>query len=302
MIETRQLLLLHTIALCDGNLTQAAWRLHLSQPAISKQVKLLEDRLDLTLIDRDKRPARFTPAGKEFLKLADQVLPLLAQAERHLVELKEGHHQQLRIAIECDICYDWLMPAMTAYQQLWPSVDMDLVTGELFSPQDLIESDRADFVLATQFPEVDYLSAHELFDYELIAVIPSQHAFASKAYLTAGDFSGICVLHFPRDHKQLDLFRLVLTPEKIEPINTRTHHLAAGILQLVAAGKGIAALPSWALKQLPENFPVVMKSIGEQGTWIKMFGITQASHSGKTWVRDFVRLIREQQGNNHQRL
>ena len=45
-----------------------------------------------------------------------------------------------------------------------------------------------------------------------------------------------------------------------------------------------------------------MKSIGEQGTWIKMFGITQASHSGKTWVRDFVRLIREQQGNNHQRL
>lgn len=297
MIETQQLVLMQTIAQCQGNLTQAAERLHLSQPAISKQLKQLEEKVALTLIDRDKRPARFTQAGKLLLALAEQILPLLAQTHRQLAELNEGYHQQLRVALECDICYDWLMPAMTAYQQLWPSVDMDLVTGQQATPQQLIGADVADFVLATQVPSAEHLAAHPLFDYELLAIVPVQHQLAKKAFLTAADFSEICLLHFPRPRKELDLFRLVLMPAAIEPVSTRTHHLAAGLLQLVAAGKGIAALPSWALTRLPDNFPVSIKPITEHGTWITLYGITQAENSGKTWLRDFVRLIRAQQGH-----
>ncbi len=295
MIETQQLLLMQTIAQCQGNLTQAAEQLHLSQPAISKQVKQLEMQLGLTLIDRDKRPAKFTMAGKHLLTLAEQVLPLVAQAERQIAELNEGHHQQLRVAVECDICYDWLMPAMSAYQQLWPSVDMDLVTGQQSTPAQLIEGDEADFILATQMPHQEHLAAHALFDYELRAIVPAQHLLAEKPYLRADDFSSECLLHFPRSRKELDLFRQVLMPAGVEPATTRTHHLAAGLVQLVAAGKGVAALPSWALKRLPDNFPVSIKPIGEQGTWITLYGITQADNSGKTWLRDFVRLIREQQ-------
>ncbi|MCI4410612.1 MAG: LysR family transcriptional regulator [Thiotrichales bacterium] len=294
MIELQQLLMLQTIAACEGNLTQAARRLHLSQPAISKQVKQLETSLNMPLIDRDKRPARFTPAGNALLQLAAQVLPLVAQTERQLAQLQEADQQQLRVALECDICYDWLMPAMTAYQPLWPRVEMDLVTGEQASPQRLIDGDSADFVLATQVPEVAHLSAHALFDYQLLAVMPKVHPLAAKAYVVAEDFSEVCLLHFPRPRKELDIFRRVLMPAKIEPSSTRTHHLAAGILQLVAAGKGVAAMPSWALKQLPTQFPVLLKPIGAQGTWITMYGITQAAKSGKAWVRDFVKLIREQ--------
>lgn len=292
MIETQQLLLMQTIAQCDGNLTQAAERLHLSQPAISKQVKQLEIHLGLTLIDRDKRPARLTQAGKAILSLAEQVLPLITQTERRLVELHEGHHQQLRVAVECDICYDWLMPAMSAYQQLWSSVDMDLVTGKQATPAQLIERDEADFILATQVPHQEHLAAHVLFDYELLAIVPAKHSLSETSYLTATDFSKVCLLHFPRARHELDLFRQVLMPAGIEPATTRTHHLAVGLLQLVAAGKGIAALPSWALKNLPDNFPICVKPIGERGTWITLYGITQADNSGKTWLRDFVRLIR----------
>lgn len=298
MIETQQLLLMQIIAQCDGNLTQASDRLHLSQPAISKQVKQLEQQLGLTLIDRDKRPARLTQAGKQILTLAEQVLPLIAQTERRLVELSEGHHQQLRVAVECDICYDWLMPAMTAYQQLWPSVELDLVTGQQATPAQLIERDEADFILATQVPTQEHLAAHVLFDYELQAILPAGHRLVDKPYLTAADFSDVCLLHFPRARNELDLFRQVLMPAGIEPAMTRTHHLAAGLVQLVAAGKGIAALPSWALKKLPDNFPISIKPIGEQGTWITLYGITQADNSGKTWLRDFVRLIREQQSQS----
>jgi LysR family transcriptional regulator for metE and metH len=295
MIETQHLLLMQTIVQCQGNLTQAAERLHLSQPAISKQVKQLEMQLGLILIDRDKRPARLTAAGKQLLALAEAVLPLIAQAERRLAELNEGHHQQLRVAVECDICYDWLMPAMSAYQQLWPSVDMDLVTGQQSTPAQLIERDEADFILATQVPHQEHFAAHSLFDYELQAIVPIQHALAEKPYLTAADFSDVCLLHFPRTRLELDLFRQVLVPAGVEPSMTRTHHLAAGLVQLVAAGKGVAALPSWALIKLPDNFPVRIKSIGDKGTWITLYGITQADNSGKTWLRDFVRLIREQQ-------
>lgn len=295
MIETQQLLLVQTLAQCQGNLTQAAARLNLSQPAISKQLKQLETQLGVSVLDRHRRPVGLTPAGEQLLVLANQVLPLVAKTQRQLLQWQEEHQPQLRVAVECDICYDWLMPAMTAYQQLWPNVDMDLVTGQQATPAQLIDEDKADFVLATQMPNQQHLAAHVLFDYELKALVPLTHELASKPFLTAEDFATVCLLHFPRARKELDLFRQVLMPAGIEPKATRTHHLVAGLLQLVASGKGVCAIPSWALKTLGSDFPICSKAIGEEGTWIRMYGITRAEHSGKLWLRDFVRLIKTQQ-------
>jgi len=80
MIEIRHLKTL--VALRDtGSLVDAADRVHLTQSALSHQIKDLEERLDCKIFLRKTKPPRFTSAGRRLLDLADDILPLLGHAE-----------------------------------------------------------------------------------------------------------------------------------------------------------------------------------------------------------------------------
>lgn len=298
MIELAHLRLLRALAQ-TGNVTKAAVALNVSQSAVSKQIKQLEELLSQSVVERDTRPLHLTSVGKVLLALAEQVLPNIEQTERQLVAMQVGDYQSLRVAVECDICYDWLMPAMMHFGQAWSKVDLDLVVSHGESPQGLINQDRADVVLSTQLPNHERLSAHVLFDYELRALLPTQHPLANKAYLEPEDFANECLIHFAGDRQRLDIFTRVLEPAQVYLANTRQHHLVAGIIQLVACQKGIAALPDWALSRIEEQMPLVSKSIGEQGAWIPLYAIMSSNLSGKAWMRDFVRAIREGRAHAH---
>ncbi len=103
MIEWRHLRSL--TALRDtGSLTTAAEQLHLTQSALSHQLKELEDRLGARLFERKSRPVRFTLAGERLLNLADQVLPQVRAAERDLARLRTGHAGRLHLPSAGFIC------------------------------------------------------------------------------------------------------------------------------------------------------------------------------------------------------
>ena len=83
---------LRTLAMLrdTGSLAQAADKLHLTQSALSHQVKAIEEYYNLPLFIRKSRPLRMTPAGQRLLELADQVLPALQATERDLQRLAGG--------------------------------------------------------------------------------------------------------------------------------------------------------------------------------------------------------------------
>ena len=88
-LDLRQLRTLAAIR-DTGSLAAAAERLHLTQSALSHQLKDLESSLDLALLVRKTRPPRFTKAGERLLALADIVLPAIRDAERDLTRISCG--------------------------------------------------------------------------------------------------------------------------------------------------------------------------------------------------------------------
>ena len=111
MIEFRHLRTL--VALRDtGSLVEAADSLFLTQSALSHQLKDLEDRLDCSLFYRKTKPPRFTSAGRRLLKLADEVLPMVKNAQRDISRLAGGETGRLHICIECHSCFQWLIPSL----------------------------------------------------------------------------------------------------------------------------------------------------------------------------------------------
>ena len=133
MLEIRHLETLTAIR-DGGSLQEAAERLHLTQSALSHQLRDLETRLGTPLLNRRTRPARLTTAGLRVLALADEVLPRMRATERELQRLAAGRSGRLHLAIDCHSCFQWLMPALDAFRAQWPDVALDLSAAFSFAP------------------------------------------------------------------------------------------------------------------------------------------------------------------------
>lgn len=98
MFELRHLRTLVALREADS-LVEAASRLHLTQSALSHQLKDLEQRLETSLFTRKTKPIQFSSAGLRLLRLADNLLPQVRQAERDLKRLSGGQAGRLHLAI-----------------------------------------------------------------------------------------------------------------------------------------------------------------------------------------------------------
>src|ERR687894_676799 len=184
MLELRHLRTL--IALADeGNLTRAARRVFLSQSALSHQIQLLEEHYEADLFERKSHPLRWTPVGQRLVALAREVEHLVRDAERDVARIREGRSGELRIAVECHSCFEWLMPSMDTFRDHWPDVELDLVSGFHADPLGLLDEDRADLVIVSREQPRRGLVFHPLFRYEIPALLAKGHPMAAKPYLTA---------------------------------------------------------------------------------------------------------------------
>jgi LysR family transcriptional regulator, regulator for metE and metH len=290
MLEIRHLRTLSALR-SAGSLVRAAQLLNLTQSALSHQIKLLEDRYGGPLFERKSVPIAFTATGARLLKLADLVLPEIEQAERDVARLSQGDQGQLRVALECHTCFDWLMPVMDAFRQRWPEVEIDLVSGFHSEPAELLRSGAADLVIGSDYSRE--FATFPLFRFEILVVMAQKHRLQGVRRLAAADFEGETLITYPVPEERIDLIREVLRPAGIH-FERRTAELTVAILQLVASRRGVAALPNWAIKNYVDYDYVIAKPVGELGLWSDLFVSVPEPLKQKAYVLDFVNVIREQ--------
>jgi LysR family transcriptional regulator for metE and metH len=292
VLEARHLRTL--VALRDtGSLVRAAQLLNLTQSALSHQVKLLEDRYGLPLFERKSVPPQFSAAGLRLLQLADAALPMIEEAERDVARLAQGGAGTLRIVVECHTCFDWLMPAMDAFRQRWPEIDLDIVSGFHPDPIALLLQDRAEVAIVSEQDAAEAVDYHPLFRFEIVALLSNDHPLAAKNYLTARHFADQTLITYPVPDDMLDIVRQVLAPAGVEPAQRRTTELTVAMLQLVASGRGIATLPLWAVQNYLERGYVTARPVGRKGLTGELHMACSAATSAQPWLADFVGITRE---------
>jgi LysR family transcriptional regulator for metE and metH len=292
ILELRHLRTL--VALRDtGSLSRAAQLLNLTQSALSYQLKALEDQYGTALFERKSQPVVFTAPGQRLLRAADAVLPQLSDAERDVQRLVSGAAGTLRIAVECHTCFDWLMPAMDALRERWPEVELDIVSGFHADPVGLLHQDRAELAIVSGLDDAESrVVVHPLFEFEIVALLPKGHALLQKPHLDAADFADHTLITYPVPDEMLDLVRRVLKPSGVEPAR-RTTELTVAMLQLVASGRGLAALPRWAVTGYLERGYVASQRIGTEGLTGRLYAVTPQRLDDKPYIGDFVQVMRE---------
>ncbi len=276
-----------------GNLSRAAQLLNLTQSALSHQLKGLEDHYGTELFERKSSPLSFGVAGQRLLKLAELVLPQIDEADRDVRKLVEGSAGQLRIAVECHTCFDWLMPAMDAFRERWPEVELDIVSGFQADPVGLLHQDRAELAIVSDVDaEEAGVAVHPLFSFEIVALLPKGHPLLARPWLEAEDFAAQAYIHYPVPDEMLDLVRSVLKPAGVTPPR-RTSELTVAMLQLVASGRGFAALPLWAVEGYLARGYVARQRIGPSGLTGRLYAVSTGRLAAKPFLADFVRIMRE---------
>ena len=292
MLELRHLRTL--IAVNEaGTVSRAADRLHLTQSALSHQLRALEAHYGTAMVKRQGQSVKLTESGQRLAALARTVMGEIQAAERELAKLARKPTGTLRIALECHTCFDWLMPIMDAFRKHWPEVELDLVSGFHPNPLALLADNKTDLVIGSENKPRRGIAYHPLFRFEVLAVMPTDHRLRSKRYLDAQDFAQETLITYPVPEDRIDLIRRVLKPAKVHP-RRRTTELTVAILQLVASRRGVAALPNWGIKNYLDYEYVIARRIGKNGLWSNLYGATTREMAGQPFVRDFLETARRE--------
>lgn len=293
MIDLRHLRALRAIA-NHGGLTAAAKTLHCTQSALSHLIADLERQERLSLIRRDCRPLQLTVAGRRLLMAAQAVLPLLATLDDDLDRLRRGTSGRLLLSLECHSCFDWLVPTLDTYRASHPQVELDLRVGASFDPLPALADGLVDVVITSERAQSPGVHADPLFRYQIVAVLPSTHALAKKERLQPKDFVDQTVVTYPVEECRLDVFSRFLRPAGVAPKQRRTAELTAMIVQVVAGGHAIAALPHWAVSDAEARGTVVTRPLGRTGLWSDLFALRRAEQVGVDYLDAFVAIARRQ--------
>ena len=292
MIDIRHLRTLQALQI-TGSLATAAQRLHLTQSALSHQLRDLEDWLGLEVLVRKTKPPRFTPAGQRLLALAAQIVPAMASAERDLLRLRGGQAGRLTLAIECHSCFEWLIPALNHFREQWPEVELDFQSGFHADARQQLLGRELDLVVTSNPDALPGLVYLPLFSYESVLIVGKQHALAGRGFVEPADIASETLISYPVDPERLDVFQHFLTPAGIQPAAIRTAELTLMLVQLVASGRGVAALPNWVAAEYLQRDWIKALPLGRNGVWCTLYAAIRVEDAELVYVQEFLRMARQ---------
>lgn len=264
MIERSHLAILREVHRL-GSLTAAAEALYLSQSALSHSMKKLEQQIGTPVWSKSGRSLHFTQAGFYLLRLAERVLPQFEHAEVQMQQFASGQRGTLRIGMECHPCYQWLLKVVHPYLQGWPDVDVDVKQKFQFGGLGALFGYEIDVLVTPDpllRPGIRYIP---VFDYEQVLVVSAQSPLAAEEYIAPDMLLDKTLITYPVEQSRLDVYSQFLTPAKCSPRKHKLIETTDIMLQMVAAGRGVAALPKWLAKEYEEKMPVVAVRLGETG-------------------------------------
>jgi len=249
----------------QGSLTAAGEVLCLSQSALSHAIKKLENQLGTPLWRKEGRRLRLTRAGEHLLGFAQRVLPQFEHAERLLSEFAAGQRGVLRIGMECHPCYQWLLNVVGPFLETHPDVDVDVRQRFRFGGIGALYGYDIDLLITPDPLYREGLAFLPVFDYEQVLVVSRDDPLAAKAFATPDDLADRVLITYPVSPERLDIFSQFLLPAGRMPRKHKTIETTDIMLQMVAAGRGVAALPQWLAAEHCQRLPLATVRAGEHG-------------------------------------
>lgn len=288
-LEIRHLRLVEAIAR-EGSVTRAGGLLHLSQSALSHQLRELEDRLGVALFHRLPKRMLPTSACKRILSAAARILEQLRRIEDDVQRSSDDRDGILRIASESHLAQDWLTTRLAAFMRRFPRVDVRLSVEMAGQPiQGLLEG-RLDIAFVCLPAWSSRLVFEPLFKEELVVVTKRGNALSQRHYFSAQDLAGSTLI-LPSPVTENLLLNQVLEPAGVEPRRVWQVQTLETLVDLVRAGLGIAVMARGVARSQLKNGDLMAFQLTAGRVFQEWAAARPRLGSLEPQVEEFIRLF-----------
>jgi LysR family transcriptional regulator for metE and metH len=288
-IEIRHLRLVAAVA-DVGSLTRAGDQLHLTQSALSHQLRDIESRLGAALFLRVGKRLVLTPAGERLLASATDVLHRLERAEHELREMGRDRAGSLRSTTECYTCYHWLPPLLLRFRRSFPRVEVRIDVEGTHHPVEMLLAGKIDVGIMSTPVRDRRLVSRRVFDDELVLITSTQHRFAQQARVRLTQMREETLFVYPPKEESGPL-QNVLIPAGAMPARIEQVQLTEAITELVKAGLGVAILARWAVQPLIDAGTIVGHTLPARGMHRVWSAVMPKDLARTDYVNEFIDLL-----------
>ncbi|GAB7023305.1 LysR substrate-binding domain-containing protein [Salidesulfovibrio brasiliensis] len=239
---------------------RAARRLHVSQPPLSRQIRQLEEELDVELFERSSRKVELTEAGRYYMAEVGKAMALLDEAGQTVRSVAKGEEGSLKVGFVGPAACGSLPAVVREFRRRYPNIRLTIRAMSTFHQLGLLAKGRLDAGFSRLYGHDTHGMKTRLFQREAYALaVPRDHALAGRERVDLAELDGEDMIFYPR-HYQPKLHDALIaafdragaTPNIVQEANTEQSTLA-----LVAAGMGVALVPSSSVNGCPSGVSIL---------------------------------------------
>lgn len=228
------------------NFSRAAEAMHIAQPAISQQIRALEEDLGVQLFDRMGKRVALTEAGQALLPHARRILAAVEAAQNEVQELTTLTHGTVSLGAPTTVSTHRLPDQLTRFKREYPGLEVSLHEAGTESLVRLVVVGKLDLaivvtdILPSELEVADYLDEH------YILAVSAQHSLAKRRSVKLADLAGEAFILFPEGYKLREVTLSACRRAGFEPKVALDGGAMSSALEFVAAGLGVAIVPELA--------------------------------------------------------
>ena len=245
---------------------RAAQRLHLSQPALSKQIRALENNLGVLLLERTKHWVKLTPAGQKLLETAHRILQETEQGIKLVQQIGKGEIGHLKIGFTTPALYSVVPEVLGFYRARFPSVELILTGMGTEEQVEALCTHQIDLGFLSPPVREKSLALHTVFEGTYLVALPASHPLANQKQISLSSLIDEPIIFYPRSKgpvfyaQFLELCQQAgFTPnivQEVEMTHTRLGMVAANLgIAFIASSLQNLTVTGVVYRTLVEDFP-----------------------------------------------
>jgi len=265
------------LVLCDTlNFRKAAAQINIVQPALSRQIQLLENELGALLFNRGNRAVTLTEAGIFFQKEANRILQDLDKTIARTAQLHNGEAGEIRVT-HSSSAMNTVVPAfLVKVKNKWPNLKTTVHEASNFQQIEMLLARKTDMGIAPNIVLPPEVNAKILYKENFVLILPAAHPLAKKKLtdLSVLKNETFILPQFSTGAGYVEAILQICQDHGFKPIVAHESANAAGVLRLVEAGLGISIEPVSSVKGSNMKIKLVeLKNIPQKATmtlfWLK---------------------------------
>ena len=237
----------------EGSITKASKKLFLSQPALSHQLKKLEEEIGLKIFNRLNKKLILTETGKIIFKASEDLLSSINSLNIELDGIKQGKKNTIRLTTECYTCYHWLPKVVQEFRKNNSEISIEINIEATKEPFQYLMEGKIDFAIVSSESAKDTINFEPLITDEMVVIISKDNKLCSYNNLELTNLKEQNLILYDIPEKKNYVLTNILDNNTSLVRSIQKVQLTEAIIQLVKANLGITIMAKWAVEIFLED-------------------------------------------------